>query len=384
MTNRYPKPGDDVDFNLYNFDTHQKVCKKHIDDKFISKYILENSELGLCTYCKKMLKVIDLSEVLQLIVVGINYLYEDPVNSRYLDRDGEHGFHGDTFDFYDLWERLDLNINDYELSNDIFEYLENTSIYCEKNEFTSEEEDLIELWDHFKKIVKHKARFVFHFKSIFSNYLSADPIEILHQVQSSITNLDLFINLPKGTRLYRCRQHDKKTKIKEAKDLASAPKNFAKTHGRMNPAGISMFYASKSKELTIKEVVDPLNIEKPYYSTGIFNPCEDLKLVDLTKVPLFPSIFDETSNHYIEILAFLRGFINDITKPIHSNDSIIEYIPTQIVTEYIRFNPKLNVDGVMYPSSKDRKFNNIVLFFNHEESLSKLRFSQTSIKKVKI
>ena len=148
----------------------------------------------------------------------------------------------------------------------------------------------------------------------------------------------------------------------------------------MNPAGISMFYCSKSKDLTVKEVVDYSDGERPFYTTGIFRNQEELRLVDLTNLPKRNSIFDEENNSKIDTFIFLKGFIDDIVKPINSSDLIIEYIPTQIVTEYIRFDPKLNVDGIIYPSSKDRSLKNIVLFFDHDESLSRLNFSSKSLK----
>lgn len=384
MTRRYSKPGDDFDFHLYNFDTDKKICKKHIAHNFFIDFISDNGEDGICNYCNKKLKVVELSEILQLIVVGVDYLYEDPANSRYLNKEGEHGFDGNTFSFYEMWEDLGLDITDNELADDIYNHLENDSIYCEKNEFTSEEEYLGELWSLFKSTVKYKARYVFHFKEIFTNHLFTDPITILNQVQNSILSLNLFLELPKKTRLYRCRQHTLSTPVKEAKDITSAPQQFSKANGRMNPAGISMFYSSQHKVLTIKEVVDLNDNSRPYYSTAIFYTKEKLKLVDLTKVPSSPSIYDETNNRHIEILAFLNSFIEDITKPIQANDSIIEYVPTQIVTEYIRFNPKLGVDGIIYPSSKDRNLNNIVLFYDHEESLEKLTYSASSLKRVKI
>jgi hypothetical protein len=384
MTNKYPKFGDEVDYQLYDFDAHQKVCKQHIDNVFFINYISEKGELGKCSYCNKNLKVVDLSEILELIVVGIDYLYEDPVNSRYLNKDGKHGYDGNTFGFYELWEDFALEITKDELSEDIYQYLENDSIYCEKNEYTSEEEYLGELWNLFKHTVKHKARFVFYFEKIFSNYLFTDPIAILSQVQNSILALNLLMQIPAGTRLYRCRQHTLDTPVKEAKDMASAPQEYSKANGRMNPAGISMFYSSQHKDLTIKEVVNFTDSTKSYYSTAIFYTQENLKLVDLTNIPKSPSIFDEVNNRYIDELAFLNSFIDDITKPIHENDSIIEYIPTQIVTEYIRFNPELNVDGIIYPSSKDGNFNNIVLFYNHEESQEKLRYSKRSLKRYSI
>lgn len=384
MSKRYFKPGDDFDFHLYDFDADEMICKKHINDVFFKDFISKNGKDGICTYCKKRMKVAELSDVLRLIVAGIDYLYEDPVDSRYLNKEGRHGYDGNTFGFYELWEDLALDITHPELAEDIYNYLDNESIYCVRNEFTSEEEYLGEIWNLFKNTVKHKARYVFHFKDTFSNYLFTDPAVILDQVQNSIIKLNLFAEMPENSRLYRCRQHNLSTPVLESKDMTSAPIEFSKANGRMNPAGISMFYCSLKKDLTIKEVVDASDTSKPYYSTAIFYTKENIKLVDLTNLPSASSIYDQANNGHNEVLSFLNNFIADISKPIHSNDSIIEYIPTQIVTEYIRFNPELDVDGIIYPSSKEPSSSNIVLFYDHEESLEKLTYSKASLKKVKI
>lgn len=380
----YPKPGDDLDLKLYELNTSEKICNNHINDTFIKQFISKNSFFDICSYCNRKSKVIDLSEILEIIIDGINYLYEDPVNSRYINDGNLHGYDGDTIYFNEIWDELNIVINDTNLSNHIFEYLNNTSLYCRKNEFNSKEEDLKNLWDHFKDIVKYKARFVFHFKDTFSDLFLSDPIDILNQVQDAIIKFNLFKDLPLNTKLYRCRQHDSNTIIKDCKDLASAPLIYAKTNGRMNPAGISMFYASENKDLTIKEVVEFSDNKKPYYSTGIFSTKETLKLIDLTNIPNYPSIFDKSMNDYIEIILFLKSFIEDITKPYHHDESIIEYIPTQIITEYIRFNPKLNVQGIIYPSSKNNILSNIVLFYNHEESKKNLNFDNSSIERFQI
>ena len=55
-----------------------------------------------------------------------------------------------------------------------------------------------------------------------------------------------------------------------------------------------------------------------------------------------------------------------LSKPIHRHDSPIEYIPTQIICEYIVYLNK--VDGIQYSSSMKNKGTNIVLFnFNSTE-----------------
>ena len=386
MSRRNIKPGDDIGYDQYNFDTSEFICSQHLKDDFIMKFIKENGSKGECNYCKKKINVVELNQVLDLIVTGINYLYEDPANSRYLNKEGIHGFDGNTFDFYDLWHEdyLDLKIEDYSLIEAIFNYLNNYQLYCEINEYGSETEYLADSWLHFKQIVKHEARFVFYFPKIFSNWNLGDPISILDKVQSSILNLNLLTELKDNSILYRCRQHQLKNEIKTEKDLASTPVHLSKKNGRMNPAGISMFYASKSKALTIKEVVDFKNESMPYYTTGIFKTKTNLTLVDLTDLPFEGSIYDSSANKHIDTIRFLRGFIEDVIKPINDNDSIIEYVPTQIVTEYIRFNPQLKVDGILYPSSKDNNLKNIVLFYDHKRSIENLHFSQSSLKTLRI
>lgn len=152
----------------------------------------------------------------------------------------------------------------------------------------------------------------------------------------------------------------------------------------MNPAGISMFYCSQNKNLTIKEVVDFDSKTKLFYTTAIFRNIYELKLVDLSKLPEPPSIFDNEESPNIEVLNFLREFVIDISKPIDNNDSITEYIPTQVVTEYLRFNPALNVDGIIYPSAKDNTFTNIVLFYDDEKCMANLKYSRFSRRTSKI
>lgn len=370
---------------LYNFDTKEFVCSKHIQEDFIKKFILTNGKKGKCDYCECNRKVIELSEVLKLIVVGINYYYEDPNNSRYINHDAEYGLDGNIMHFNEMFYDLGLEIDDSELCDDIIKYLDNQSLYCLINEYTSESEYYHETWNNFKEIVKNKARYVFYYKNQFSGFNTGNPIDVLDKVQHSILYFNLFREIPTTEKLYRCRQHVNKNEIDDLGiKIAANPTVNCKTNNRMSPAGISMFYCSPHKDICIKEVVNFSDKLKPYYTTAYFNSKDNLKLVDLTKLPQIPSAFDEKNNWQIETLFFLRDFINDIAKPIDENDAIIDYVPTQIVTEYIRYNPKLSVDGLIYPSSTDNSKENYVLFMDHEESLNRLDFVSKSIKVSKI
>lgn len=365
---------------LYNFDTKELVCSHHIEENYLKKFIIKNGKKGKCDYCECNRKVIELSEVLKLIVNGINYYYEDPNNSRYYNKDSIYGFDGNIMPFNEMFNDLELEINDSNLYDDIIKYLGNESLYCLINEYTSESEYYHETWNNFKCIVKNKARYVFHFENQFSGFNTGNPIDILDKVQHSIEHFNLYREIKTTEKLFRCRQHKIKRQIDNfGKEIASNPTVKCKFNNRMSPAGISMFYCSPHIDVAINEVVNFSNTDKPYYTTAFFVPKKNLKLVDFTKLPKKPSAFDSKNNGQIETLFFLKDFVKDISKPIDENDAIIDYVPTQIVTEYIRFNPNLKVDGLIYPSSKDNEKENYVLFMDHEESIKNLTFYPKSI-----
>lgn len=380
------KYGDEVCEEKYDLNTSKDICSNHIGDKYIKNEILKKGVKGKCDYCgKTRSKVVKLSEVLKLIIVGIEYLTEDPNESRYSNKEAEYGFDGNVFTFEDLLkdieERLDIKAN--KLLNDIDRHLNNPYLlYCYKDEFGSEGDFLRDNWEHFKFIVKHKARFVFHDNSFSGDYYYQNPLYILEKIQELINENGMIVEIPENTTLYRCRQHSKKNDIGGAKDLVSSPFEYAKNNGRMNPAGIPMFYCSEDKKLTIQEVVNNSDKNNPFYTIGEFNNKSSLKVVDLTKIPDLPSIFDEKNNKFRESILFLKNFVEDAIKPINERDSIIEYIPTQIVTEYIRYNQKLDVQGLIYPSSKNRKKSNIVLFFDNDECIEKLNLINFVTKKI--
>ncbi|GAA3607835.1 HEPN-associated N-terminal domain-containing protein [Flavivirga amylovorans] len=206
-TKRYLKPGD-VEEGYY-FDIGTYVCKNHFNDCFLNEYIGKQGEKGICSYCNKRLIVIELEAVLTLIAVGLDYVYEDPANGRYLNKDSEYGFDGNVQPFEEIWwdDPFDLRIEDDKLLEDVSNQLSTGQLYCERNEFGSHEEYLDDLWNHFKEVLKHKARFAFHFSETFQQWNLSDPADILHQVEATILKHNMITILKTKTILYRTRQH---------------------------------------------------------------------------------------------------------------------------------------------------------------------------------
>jgi hypothetical protein len=183
--------------------------------------------------------------------------------------------------------------------------------------------------------------------------------------------------VPADTILYRCRQHDGKTKVSEAEDICSPKEEYALYPNRMSPAGIPMFYCAFKSETAKAETIDKDDKLRPFFTMAEFKVNEQLLIVDFTKLPPVPSIFDERGRRHYFRLAFLKQFVEDLSKPISRDGrEHMEYIPTQVVTEYIRFlyskTYKQRVDGIIFPSSKHKDYSSCVLFFDHEESLEAL------------
>ncbi len=379
-TKRFLKPGDPQEG--YYFDIGTFVCQNHFHDDYVNNHIRENGKKNRCSYCGKKRIVVELESVLEILAIGLDYIYEDPANSRYLNKDSEYGYDGNIMPFSEVWwdDPFDLRIEDDQLLEDVYNQLETDQLYCTRDEFGSHEDFLHDLWDHFKFVLKHKARFAFHFPNTFKKWNLSDPGDILHQVQYAILKNKMIIELPENSKLYRTRQHQFVDEVYEAHHIASLPNSLNKTSGRMNAAGISLFYCSQNIELTIKEVVNKRRNSCPYYTIAIFKNKMKLRLVDLTKLPDIPSIFDTENNRFRDILFFMKTFMEEISLPIKNKNSVLDYLPTQVITEYLRYNPDLDVQGMVYWSSKIPLKKNIVLFYDHEESLKELCFENSSLK----
>jgi len=148
----------------------------------------------------------------------------------------------------------------------------------------------------------------------------------------------------------------------------------------MSAAGIAMFYGASDVETTVAETA---KLGDKVASVGRFVTDEASWVVDLDKIPETPSIFDEPNRHKRRPLRFLHRFREDIGKPVERDGrEHIEYVPTQIVTEYLRLiyrlpqtdNPPLN--GLVFTSSKTGG-QNIALFVPNEDCLDQDEHPET-------
>ena len=108
----------------------------------------------------------------------------------------------------------------------------------------------------------------------------------------------------------------------------------------MSAAGIPLFYGAFDGDTVVREIWAGPTAGKELVSVGRFANTAPLAVIDLAALPEIPSIFDEELRHLRPALWFLYEFSQHISAPVRAAAPTeregIEYVPTQIVSEYFR------------------------------------------------
>lgn len=195
-------------------------------------------------------------------------------------------------------------------------------------------------WEKFRQEARHFARFF-----DMQGHGRRAPLDELAPWLNQLSR-----ELPVGSVLWRCRilsEFASTDKDDVAFKIGPAPLHVVKNN-RMSPAGISYTYLAEDDETAIAEIRP--NVGDHVWSCS-FATKKALRVVDLSDVRAFkaPSIFDPTFTPDMKrVPDFLKAFADEISQPVSAEASIIEYVPSQMVCEYIR---SLGYDGVCFRSS---------------------------------
>lgn len=366
----------------------RQVCKDHIDDDAITRFISTHTKKGVCDYCKAPKRVIPVDDLMVFIMQGINRVLKDAAEFMSYDS-SEGGYLGETFDADDIFsEVLHLDISNYALQQDIEHCIADKA--WARDDWDNYAERLNSAWSNFKYVIKHQSRYMFSRTTQFKDYDTGDiAYGILSQIGQIVKKYKLYSIIPEGTSLYRCRQHKIAEVLDKAGQLASPPLEIAVHPNRMSPAGVSMFYGAFDLDTAKGETINESDTHKRRVTSAIFQPKKDLAIIDFTKLPTLPSIFDSKRFKEYYPIAFLKDFVKDLSTPItRDGHPHIEYVPTQVVTEYFRFTfaeeQGLPIDGIVYPSSRMKGRNACVLFMDHRGSLDRLTFIAPSLRRDKV
>jgi len=339
----------------------RRICLKCIGDEPLRKLVKKESSKSKCDYCgdhRLCISMKDLAGIVDEPLRRYCCIGEDkPVFYGESDNPS-YEQEGESLDFV-LQEELGI---DSEAANDLasmLAHLDPALIQDGDYPFFSDEYNyhrrhisswrLAESWHEFSSRIKHKRRF---FDALAFELLA----DILGAPRSSIATELPVLEIGPGTRVesvFRARRADSR---KEAytihenppKELGPPPPEKA-TAGRMNSAGIAVFYGGLSEDTAIAEV-------RPFVGSlvvvGEFKVQKSLKILDLTKIGILftGSIFADDYESRADRRRFLEGFHALIAKPIQPHEEQLEYIPTQAVAEYV--SNVLGFDGILYGSAQ--------------------------------
>jgi hypothetical protein len=363
------------------------VCSACVGDKDLGRFIKDNGNRSQCTYCEsKHSIVLHFDELMSFILDCLSQEYGDPNNVGVA---WDKGWVGDVFDTYDFLDKVGIPIENMEFQEDILYSLSDRQ-WCKQDFYNLSPELVLSYgWREFVDAVKHKSRYVFYRvpdSREYRGYEELSPGYFLDALCSVIESLSLYKKIEVGTGLIRIRIHRKDEKFTKAEELGPPPLEYATYPNRMSPSGIPMFYGAYNLKTAIAETYTPDGQSK-VGTVGKFETVKELTLVDLSKLPPPKGIFSGASRDYRHGLSFLKEFLEDFTAPVSKDGrEHIDYVPTQVVSEHLRFIHKTgegsSIDGIIYPSSKDRGKKAVVLFCEnkncsddatmHENTLLKL------------
>ena len=375
----------DFEQNPQNHDIHY-VCHRCVGDHILAEQIRCGGEVYPCSYCdeEEQEQALPLSDIAMRIHEVMEAQFELTPNEP-LDVD----------EFIDIamgfgWDRkgdsaaiviAEIAGLDQRIADDIANWLSETfgwrevprggedpygpeACYEQMNPNTGRFRNS---WDNFRDELGTRARF-------FGVYAETTLSEIFGDLQTLRTATAKPVvremsSKGDGPFVYRGRKAlspDELYKILEspASELGPPPSKSAAA-GRMNSAGVPVFYGAEDRKICVAEVRPPVD---SHVVTGKFELIRTVQLLDLDlleQVLVETSHFDEQYSDYYGRYAFLRQLVAEITAPVMPQDEAKEYLPTQVIADFLAFKVNPQLDGILFRSSQSASTGQNVVLFNH-------------------
>jgi hypothetical protein len=354
----------------------KRICHECVGETYLAEMIAASGHPARCSYCDDTAPAWSISELADQI---------EAVFERHYTRTSEQPEH--SYMFEHGWEREGAPVIDAieaaagiprEAAEDAQETLnerfwdKDSAMLGEETEFCAEshyEETFSgdhawrREWREFENSIRTEARF---FSKAAASHL-AKVFGAIDKLQAG--HGSLVVQAGPGHRLkhlFRARVFQATEGVEKGigrpdKELGPPPPKLASA-GRMNAAGISVFYGATRAEVAISEVRPPVGSR---VVVAKFHLTRSIKLLDLTALDTVVekgSIFDP---HYRERLArafFLRSLGGQMTRPVMPDDQTLDYLPTQAIADFLATENAPTFDGIIFQSAQIAGGRNVVLF----------------------
>lgn len=330
------------------------VCMECILDEALRAKVSTHLTMPYCDFCERESDddraiAVDLEDFMPIIMDTISSFYEKSLDSLYWDDDITRRYSS---------EEVAYDICDGAVTHGVLDAIIDVLPDEQWNEdpgLLRPDKAMRSAWETFRDKVKHEARFVFLSIPEESSERPDEftTSEILRKLTEIIERRSIIVSLSAGQRFQRGRlvSDPHKSQDFDASDLGSPPPSIASAN-RFSPAGISMFYGCDDAETVVAEI--GAHSTSRFAMIGEFETTRPLRLANFADLPPIPSVFESnTHDEYYEI-KFLRSIAEDMGSPVSIDGSEhIDYVPTQVVTEYLRWLPDLSLDGILFTSAQN-------------------------------
>lgn len=374
------------------------VCYQCIRESFLSDLIRSHGQQKICSYCQSSGRAWPVPDLcLRIEEIFINYFSRTQAIPYWYSEERHH------YEEYGSWDRagrelieviselipIDENYSD-EIISDILTILEEVpnsldpDLYGDEKPFdysaqyersgVSDFSVLSEKYRRYERTVIEQARF-----------FSPESRNILRSLFRDIDNLETKDGQPvlveagpelAITGFFRARVFQEEISLKKAilmpsLELGPPPSRRGRA-GRLNAAGISLFYGANTAEVALSEVRPPVG------SRVVIAWFELQRNVCLLDIDALRNIFVEKSSPFdpdylfnLQRAAFLESFSSKFTKAVMPDNESLEYIPTQSIADYLSNETDLSLDGLLYASPQSgHAGRNVVLFYKASRVIS--------------
>lgn len=368
----------------------RNVCGACLADEGLAQAAAMLADARKCDFCGRRFRserAVSIDLIAAYIMGCIAQDYDIPENVLFLDPESDNGWAGTT---YDKWEIVQDHLSaEWEVVEAISTILDDDRQWCERDPGQwLPSRQLGESWESFSRYVKRSSRFMFLREDEQPRGFRDRPDDnfvpataMLDLLGDAVRSAGLIRTLGINTRIYRARAvGDGQPWHRSAGDLGPPPDtDNGPPAGRMNAAGIAVFYGALDAETPLHEALQ----SNGRVAMGVFSPLRPLLVLDLSgQTPLpYVGIFHNATRSRRGLARFMSAFIEDIAR-ISARDGRehIDYVPAQIVTEYFRrvFRDKgAFLDGIIYPSTRSARGRNIALFVQRDDIQELSRWGET-------
>lgn len=371
----------------------RSACVKCLDDYYLKKVIGRRCKRGLCDYCNKegcLVTTMVLASRIKRFIEKHHTMVEDYTLTKRKEENSDNDcvkndvkwiIHGSVTRNRNLIADLHVVLKSMHVQDSASEnpYDDNVryEIRYESTELSEES------WENLQRFIKEENRsFNSKAKSILESMF--DNIE----EHATSSERAVIAKIPEGTKFFRARAFQSSDRLVEAllhpeKEFGPPPSDLASS-GRLNAKGISVFYgaaevnsARENAEDTILENLLDLTISEVRPHVGglaivvAFEVIEPLMLLDflalesIVQASMFDPLYSKKSSTGKEEL--ISSLTKKISTPVMREEESLDYLITQVVSDYLSEMESPSIDGILYRSTqiekeKSDEYLNVMLF----------------------